>query len=74
MEGTFKWYNREKGYGFIIGEDSKDYFVHYTALEEGQQDIKEEEKLAVTFDVKETDRGTQAENIVFVKAEETSEE
>jgi len=70
MKGTIKWYNREKGYGFIIGEDSKDYFVHYTALPENQQNIKEEEKIKVTFEVKETDRGTQAQNIVFLNSED----
>ena len=72
MKGTFKWYNKEKGYGFIMGEDSKDYFVHYSALPEGQEDIKENNKITVTFEVKETQRGTQAQNIVFVKSDEES--
>jgi len=71
MKGTFKWYNREKGFGFIIGEDSKDYFVHYSALPDGQENIKEEDKITVTFEVKDTDRGTQAQNVVFTKEEET---
>lgn len=73
MDGTFKWYNREKGYGFIVGEDSKDYFVHYTALPQDQQDIKTEDNVKVTFEIKETDKGTQAQEIVFVK-EEAKEE
>ncbi len=69
MKGTFKWYKREKGYGFVTGEDSKDYFVHHSALPEDQEDIKEADNLEVTFEVKETQRGTQAQNIVFAKAE-----
>ena len=70
MKGTFKWYDKEKGYGFIVGEDSKDYFVHYTALPQEQTSIREEDKLSVSFEVVETQRGTQAQNIVFEKAEE----
>lgn len=70
MNGTFKWYNTQKGYGFITGEDSKDYFVHYSALPEGQRDIRDHEELKVSFDVKETDRGAQAQNIVFENNEE----
>ena len=71
MKGTFKWYNKEKGYGFVTGEDSKDYFVHYSTLPQGQQDIRESDKIQVTFEVVETQRGTQAQNIVF---EESSSE
>lgn len=67
MNGTFKWYNREKGYGFINGEDSKDYFVHYTALPEDQGNVKEEDDIKVTFDVVDTQRGVQAQNVVFEK-------
>lgn len=77
MNGTIKWYNSEKGYGFISGEDSKDYFVHYTSLPEGYQTVKEEQEIKVTFEVKETERGTQAHEIVFVEsddAEESSDE
>ena len=32
MSGTVKWFNAKKGYGFISGNDGKEYFVHYTAL------------------------------------------
>lgn len=74
MEGTFKWYNGEKGYGFIIGADSKDYFVHYSALPQGQANIKEEDNVKVTFDAKETERGIQAQNIVIVGANSDSDE
>ena len=33
MEGSVKWFNRQKGYGFIAGDDGQEYFVHHTALE-----------------------------------------
>lgn len=70
MEGTIKWYKREKGYGFITGEDSKDYFVHHTALPQDQEDVVESDGIKVTFEIKETDRGVQAQEIVFVKDKE----
>ena len=71
MNGKIKWYKREKGYGFIVGEDGKDYFVHYTALPQDMQDAREEDEMKVTFELKDTDRGPQAVDIVF---EEKSEE
>ena len=33
MNGTVKWFNAEKGYGFITGEDGKDVFVHFSAIQ-----------------------------------------
>lgn len=41
MRGTTKWFNTEKGYGFIVGEDRTDYFVHYSQI---KMDMKKEEK------------------------------
>jgi CspA family cold shock protein len=60
MEGTVKWYNFRKGYGFIAGEDGTDYFVHYTNIPEGAK-LMDEDK--VTFDPVDGDRGKKAENI-----------
>ncbi len=60
QKGTVKWYNMQKGYGFIEGEDGQDYFVHYTALPDNS-DLKPDD--AVTFDVVSTDRGMQAKDI-----------
>ena len=65
MKGTIKWFKREKGFGFITGEDNKDYFVHSTALPQGQDDIKESDEIKVSFDAKDTDRGVQAQNVVL---------
>ncbi|CAK7083959.1 MULTISPECIES: cold-shock protein [Tissierella] len=64
MKGTVKWFNAEKGFGFITGEDGNDVFAHFSqiqkegfkALEEGQE---------VEFDVAQGQKGLQAENIVI---------
>ncbi len=60
MKGKVKWYNFKKGFGFISGEDEKDYFVHFTAVPKGIM-LREEDE--VTFDAVETDKGIQAQNI-----------
>ena len=60
MEGTVKWFNPRKGYGFIEGEDGKDYFVHMSSIAEGDS-LDEGQK--VTFDPEEGDRGPQAKNV-----------
>ena len=62
-EGTVKWFNAEKGYGFITLEDGKDVFFHYSQLMmEGFKTI--ENDTPVEFEIVETDRGLQAHNIV----------
>ena len=69
MEGKIKWYKREKGYGFLTGDDGKDYFVHYTALPEDQQDVRESDEIKVTFETKEgRDGRLQASEIKFVNS------
>lgn len=60
MEGTVKFFNTMKRFGFIAGEDGKEYFVHETGLKEGVS-IQENDK--VTFDVEEGDRGPKAVNV-----------
>lgn len=64
MEGTVKWFNRKKGYGFIAGEDSQEYFVHHSAVE---KDTVLNENDAVTFETAETERGKQAAKVVLKK-------
>lgn len=62
MNGTVKWFNAEKGYGFITGEDGKDVFAHFSQInKEGFKTLEEGEE--VTFDVAQGPKGPQAENI-----------
>lgn len=64
--GTVKWFDNQKGYGFIAGEDGKDIFVHYTAiLTEGFKTL--EEGQPVQYDVVEGKRGLQASNVTAFK-------
>ena len=62
MKGTVKWFNQEKGFGFITGEDGKDVFAHFSQIQkEGFKTLNEGEE--VTFDVTEGQKGPQATNI-----------
>ena len=60
MEGTVKWYNERKAFGFIEVEEDKDVFVHRNALPEGT--ILNEGD-SVEFDVEQSDKGPQATNV-----------
>ena len=57
MNGTVKFFNENKGFGFISAEDGKDYFVHVSGLADGV-DITENDE--VTFEVEQGDRGPKA--------------
>lgn len=65
MKGTVKWFNTQKGYGFIVGDDGTDYFVHYSNIK-----VSEFRHLDagdhVEFDVETNDKGIQAINVVPV--------
>ncbi len=66
MQGKVKWFNQEKGYGFIEVEGEKDVFVHYSALQqEGFKTLKEGD--TVEFEVVEGQKGPQAANVVKVE-------
>lgn len=61
--GTVKWFNAEKGYGFISTEGGNDVFVHFSAIQtEGFKTL--EEGQAVEFEIVEGSRGPQAANVV----------
>ncbi|MGN7469354.1 cold shock domain-containing protein [Brevibacillus sp. SAFN-007a] len=63
MQGKVKWFNAEKGFGFIERENGDDVFVHFSAIQsEGFRTL--EEGQAVEFDIVEGDRGPQAANVV----------
>ncbi|MBM7700149.1 cold-shock protein [Kurthia huakuii] len=62
-QGTVKWFNAEKGFGFIEVEGENDVFVHFSAIQgEGFKSLDEGQ--AVEFEVTEGNRGPQAENVV----------
>ena len=67
MRGKVKWFNNEKGFGFIEYEDHEDIFVHYSAiLTEGYKTLVEGQY--VEFDLVKTDKGLQAKNVIEIKA------
>ena len=62
-QGTVKWFNADKGYGFITREDGNDVLVHFSAIQgEGFKTLEEQQH--VSFDVEEGQRGLQAVNVV----------
>ncbi|HAA9528746.1 TPA_asm: cold-shock protein [Listeria monocytogenes] len=62
QNGKVKWFNNEKGYGFIESDGDEDIFVHFTAIQgDGYKSL--EEGQAVTFEVVEGNRGAQAANV-----------
>lgn len=63
MKGTVKWFNAEKGYGFISVENGEDVFVHYSSIQgDGFKSL--EEGQSVEFDITQGNRGAQASNVI----------
>ena len=62
MEGTVKWFNDEKGFGFVIGDDGNEYFVHISGINENTLNEDDE----VTFDLVEGKKGLNAVNVTLV--------
>ncbi|AYC29437.1 cold-shock protein [Paenisporosarcina cavernae] len=62
-QGKVKWFNNEKGYGFIEYNDGEDVFVHFTGIQgEGFKSLEEGE--SVQFEITEGNRGPQASNVM----------
>ncbi len=61
-KGTVKWFNAEKGFGFITADNGKDLFVHFSAIQgDGFKSL--EEGQAVSFDITQGNKGDQATNV-----------
>jgi CspA family cold shock protein len=69
-QGVVKWFNNEKGFGFIELEANKDVFIHYSNIEmNGYKSLKEGD--IVTYELVETEKGLQAHKVCPVKQVET---
>jgi len=69
QQGTVKWFDNRKGYGFITTEEGTDVFVHYTAINGSDDEFKTlRENDKVEFDVVEGEKGLQADNVVVTEA------
>jgi len=65
-EGTVKWFDNKKGYGFIKREEGDDVFVHYSAISgEGFKSLNQDEK--VSFEVVDGPKGFQASNVLVLQ-------
>lgn len=62
LNGSVKWFNGEKGFGFISGDDGKEYFVHFSQINKDGFKVLEEGQ-AVTFEVTQGQKGPQASNV-----------
>jgi CspA family cold shock protein len=65
LKGTVKWFNDDKGFGFIVAEDGNDYFAHFSQIKkEGFKTLQEGSE--VTFEITQSDKGPCASNIETV--------
>ena len=64
-QGTVKWFNDQKGFGFISAEDGTDYFVHFSGINsEGHKSLEEGAK--VQFEIESTEKGPRASNVSVI--------
>ncbi len=64
MEGTVKWYDATKGFGFIQTNENKDIFVHRSGIKDNFLELEPDQK--VEFEIKESDRGPVAINVKVI--------
>lgn len=69
-KGTVKWFNVQKGYGFITDEDGNDVFVHFTGIEKGKTYVGLDQGDEVEFEIVEGNKGDQAGSVVLTKSAE----
>lgn len=70
-KGTVKWFNTEKGYGFIAGDDGRDVFVHWSSIvSTGFRSLEEGQR--VGFDTEDTEKGLQAVNVFALEDTESA--
>ena len=64
-QGTVKWFNDQKGFGFISADDGKDYFVHFSGIvSDGYKSLPEGAK--VEFEIESTDKGPRAVQVSII--------
>jgi CspA family cold shock protein len=71
MNGKVKFFNENNGYGFIIADDGKEYFVHSSGLAEGVRITENDE---VNFNIVQSDRGPKADDVKLGSADSSSQE
>ena len=65
VRGTVKWFDNKKGYGFVVPENGKDIFVHYSVIQgDGFKTLNEGQE--VEFEIIPTDKGEQARNVIKI--------
>ena len=72
--GTVKWFNNQKGYGFITMEDGTDIFVHYSGIVSDKKFKSIEEGQTVEFEITDGEKGKQAINVTVIKTVAEDEE
>lgn len=71
LNGTVKWFNTEKGYGFIAGDDGRDAFVHWSNITgTGFRNLVEGQR--VCFDAEDAEKGPQAMNVFLLENTESA--